>query len=177
MPTLAVSAFLLLGVACSGGAAEDLTRDMSTAELSKWGEGIIDCSVPGLGVEMPLAPVRSDVSGDGKDDVIVSLECVTGDASSFSHVVALDGASAAEEPTVLGTLVSMPRTKDYRRAVETGAKVRKITVRKDLVTVVADQWRYMDAKACPSRKYVQIFRVEDGKLSGRAPSRLDVTTC
>jgi hypothetical protein len=162
---------------CSGCTQEDTTSGMEKAALIEWGDELVDCSVPGLGVELPLAPVRSDVTGDGTRDLVVSLECVTGNASSFSHVVVLDGASPAARPEVVGTLLRMPETKDYRQAVRTGAKIRKVAVKGPRITIVADRWRYMDAKACPSLKHVQIFDVEGTRLSARKASVLDVPRC
>ncbi|MFJ3442435.1 hypothetical protein ACIPM2_14835 [Streptomyces sp. NPDC086081] len=162
---------------CSGCTQEDTASGMTEAALVAWGEQLVDCSVAGLGVELPLVPVRSDVTGDGTRDLVVSLECVTGDASSFSHVVVLDGASPAAGPEVVGTLLRMPETKDYRQAVRTGAKIRKVDVEGQRITIVADRWRYRDAKACPGLKHVQIFTVEGTRLSARKPSVLDVPRC
>ncbi|NSL43895.1 hypothetical protein [Streptomyces sp. 8P21H-1] len=162
---------------CLGCTKESITADMSRADAAKWGEKVIDCSVPGIGIETPRFMIKSDVTADGKRDVIVSLECMTGNSSSFSHVTVLDGASPADKPKILGTLVRMPKTQDYRQALKTGAKARKIKVKGNMITVVADQWRYMDSTACPSRKYVQIFTVEEGKISAQKASHLDVENC
>ncbi|MEE1752208.1 hypothetical protein [Streptomyces sp. SP18CS02] len=152
--------------------------ELSAEELNKAADGLIDCSVPGLGVESPLAPVRTDVTGDGTPEVIASFECVTGDSSSFSHVVAYDGGSAADAPRVISTLVRMPGTAtDYGEAIRTGAKVRKISVKGSVVTVVASKWRHEDAKACPALKYVQLFTVRQKALVAQEPTELDVAGC
>ncbi|MFE7076926.1 hypothetical protein ACFU96_43240 [Streptomyces sp. NPDC057620] len=171
----ATAALTLL--ACSGCTQEATTADITKTDAAKWGKKVVNCSVPGMGIEIPTLMIKSDVTADGKRDVIVSLECVTGDASSFSHVTVLDGASPASKPKVLGTLTRIPETQDYRKALKTGAKARKITAKGNMITIVADQWRYMDSKACPSRKYVQIFTVEDGKISPQKASHLDVDNC
>ncbi|WP_405776024.1 hypothetical protein [Streptomyces sp. NBC_01538] len=163
---------------CSGcGEQDETVASMNEATLIAWGKKTIDCSVPGMGVELALPPTRSDITGDGTRDVIASFECVTGDASSFSHVVALDGGSAANNPKVIGTLIRMAEGKDYRQALKSGAKVRRVAVKGSVITVVADKWRYTDAKACPSLKYVQIFTVKESVLVAQKATELEVPGC
>ncbi|MFE6197611.1 hypothetical protein [Streptomyces sp. NPDC057838] len=172
---LAVAATLL--ALCSGCTEEETASGMEKAALVEWGGKRVDCSVPGLGVELPLTPVRADVTGDGTRDLIASFECVTGNASSFSHVVVLDGASPAAAPETVGVLLRMPASKDYEQALRTGAKIRKVSVKGSRITIVADKWRPMDAKACPSLTYVQVFTVGEARLSARKASVLEVPRC
>lgn len=150
---------------------------MTDSDAKKWGSKVIDCSVPGMGIEIPIPLVREDITEDGKRDVIVALECVTGNSGSFSHVTVLDGASPVDRPKILATLIAMPQAKDYRQAVKEGAKIRKISVKNSTIVIIADQWRHMDATACPSRKYVQIFAIKDGKISAQKASHLNVQDC
>ncbi|WP_327744326.1 hypothetical protein OHO28_25355 [Streptomyces europaeiscabiei] len=155
-----------------------VVAELSAEELNEAAASLIDCSVPGLGVESPLAPLRTDITGDGTPEVIASFECVTGDSSSFSHVVAYDGGSAADVPRVISTLVRMPETATgYEEAIRTGAKVRRITAKGSVITVVASKWRYEDAKACPTLKYVQLFTVRHKALMAQEPTELNVAGC
>ncbi|MFF8556462.1 hypothetical protein ACF058_26990 [Streptomyces sp. NPDC015501] len=151
---------------------------MGVPEFNRIGAELIDCSVPNLGVENAPPPVRDvDVTGDGDPDVIVSFACVTGNSSSFSHVVAFDGRSPADAPRTVAILLHMPESKDYRQAVKEGARVRKITGHGDSLTLVADKWRPGDATACPSLTFVQIFTVDRKGLSAKEPTELDVNAC
>ncbi|MFS8199303.1 hypothetical protein ACLVWQ_11520 [Streptomyces sp. CWNU-52B] len=150
---------------------------MSTSELVAWGENLIDCSVPGMGVELPIPAVQADVTRDGTKDVIVSLECVTGDASSFSHVVALDGASSSDRPEIIELLIELPKGKDYRRLIATGLKVRKVSVDENSITIVSDKWRNMDSKACPSLRRVDVFGITGNGLKAEKPLVVEKMEC
>jgi hypothetical protein len=136
-----------------------------------------DCSVTGLGIEFPWTVQAHDITGDKVPDSFVPIECVTGDASSFTQLEVFDGASHISSPRRLGVLTEIPRTDNYLQALRTGMKVRSLSFDGPSVEIQGDMYRPNDAKACPSIAVHQTARWDGQKFILGAQSKTVKASC
>lgn len=120
--------------------------------------GDVDCSVPGLGVELRWPPRSYDITGDGVPDTFVPVECYTGDASSDTQLEVFDGTSDAASPRRIGVLTRLynPRSPiDYPFAIEK-IRVNDVVFSGRSVTMSGDACTASDCLHCPSFAFTQV---------------------
>lgn len=107
-------------------------------------------------MELAFPAETFDITGDGVRDAFVPLECVTGDASSFTELEVFDGASDPRSPRRLGILTNIPSYDGtYEDAIAVGVKVRGLEFADRQVTIVGDMYVLEDPKACPSIRTIR----------------------
>ncbi|MCA1706292.1 MAG: hypothetical protein LC808_24710, partial [Actinobacteria bacterium] len=120
----------------------------------------VDCSTPGLGVELRWPPKKHDITSDGILDSFVPVECFTGDASSDTQLEVFDGASNPAWPTRIGVLTTMSNVWDdptvtiYPFNIK-HIRVNEVSFNNRMVTIKGDGYIADDCLHCPSYAITQ----------------------
>ncbi|CAM5743810.1 hypothetical protein SALBM311S_04388 [Streptomyces alboniger] len=129
---------------------------------------LVDCHIPGLGVEIYPFPVqRADLNGDGANDFIVQYMCYTGDSSAPTQLEVFSGETSDRDPKSIGRVVSASQWVTVRRIHFEGSRL----------TVMGAIRRDSDAIACPSILYLPNRILDSTKMQLSKARTMQIAGC